>query len=159
MLGIEKSLPGFDLVYAVVSSRMRAGRMLRTPALNREPVRVTYTLNLAPLSRHIHFWAAMLALARDCEEICFRQHLLPQPRVGTCPEIGCNSHYSFIPGKCSLAYCSQACEIGLASLYLRNSSFSSGGGTNLCWLANLLTNDLPLIVLVLLDCRHESLAL
>lgn len=53
---------------------MRAGRMLRTPALNREPVRVTYAVELGPItwaSRQIHFWAAMLALARDCEEICF----------------------------------------------------------------------------------------
>lgn len=71
MLGLEKPLPGFDLVSGVVSSCMRAGRMLRTPAPNREPVRVTYALNLAPSSRQIQFWAAMLALARDCEEICF----------------------------------------------------------------------------------------
>lgn len=42
---------------------------------------------------------------------------------------------------------------------LNVSSFQTVWGTNLCWLANLLTNNLPLVVFVLFDCGHECLAL
>lgn len=44
---------------------------MKKPALNLELIRAMSVLDFAPSSRQIHFWAAMLALARDCEEICF----------------------------------------------------------------------------------------